>query len=130
MYVASLVPIGRGNDADFKAYFLYGASASAPLLYYVDNVRDGRSYCTRSVRAVQAGRNVFVMLCSFQVPEFWQPSRQWAMPQAPHPDKCKSEVEYLNQMSAKPGITEEARSKYLAYAKVRYSIASSKAMDR
>jgi acyl-CoA thioesterase II len=103
----------------FEAYFLLSASASAPLLYYVDKLHEGRSYCTRSVRAVQGGRIVFVMLCSFQKPEFWQPSRHWAMPQAPHPDECKSEVEHIMSIAEQPGLTEERRSRYVAYAKVR-----------
>jgi acyl-CoA thioesterase II len=101
------------------AYFLLSASASMPLLYYVDRVRDGRSYATRSVRAVQGGRNVFIMLCSFQIPEFWQPSRHWPMQQAPHPDECDSEVEHIRRMAAQPDQTEESRTRLLGYAKSR-----------
>ena len=112
----------------FEAYFLLSASASTPLLYYVDKVREGRSYCTRAVRAVQGGRTIFIMLCSFQIPEFWQPSRHWAMPQAPRPDECKSEVEHIKQMAAQPGITEERRLGYMAYAEVRCFIALFNAM--
>ena len=102
-----------------KAYFLLSASAATPLLYYVDRVRDGRSYATRSVRAVQGGRNVFIMLCSFQIPEFWQPSRHWPMPQAPHPDECETEIEHLGRMAAQPDVTEEYSMRLIAYAKVR-----------
>lgn len=109
------------NDTrDPKCYFLLGASASTPLLYYVDRVRDGRSYSTRSVRAVQGGRNVFIMLCSFQKPEFWQPSRHWSMPQSPHPDECDTEVEHIRRMAAYPDVTEQGRVRLIAYAKVRY----------
>jgi len=98
------------------AYFILSASASAPLLYYVDRVRDGRSYSTRSVRAVQGGRNVFVMICSFQVPEFWQPSRHWTMPQAPHPDECESDITHIRRLAEQPGLTEEGRLRLIAYA--------------
>ncbi|KAI0005445.1 thioesterase-like superfamily-domain-containing protein [Russula compacta] len=101
------------------AYFLLSASASVPLLYYVDRARDGRSYSTRSVRAVQSGRVVFVMICSFQIPEFWQPSRQWTMPQALRPDECDSEAEHIRRMAAQPDVTEENRSRLLAYATSR-----------
>ena len=90
------------------------------MLYYVDRVRDGRSYATRSVRAVQGGRNVFIMLCSFQIPEFWQPSRHWPMPQAPHPDECETEIEHLRRMAALPDVTEEYSMRLIAYAKVRF----------
>jgi acyl-CoA thioesterase II len=110
------------NAILFEAYFLLSASASAPLLYNVDRIRDGRSYATRSVRAIQDGRVVFVMLCSFQIPEFWQPSRHWTMPQAPRPDECLSEVEHINRMAEQPGVTEQGRSRLLAYAKVCYIV--------
>ncbi len=114
-------PSQCSNDAaDPKAYFLHGASASTPLLYYVDRVRDGRSYATRSVRAVQGGRNVFIMVCSFQIPEFWQPSRHWSMPQTPRPDECDTEVEHLRRMAAHPDTPEERRAELIAYAEVRY----------
>src|SRR6266446_2295001 len=93
--------------ADSKAYFLLGASASTPLLYYVDRVRDGRSYSTRSVRAVQ-------------IPEFWQLSRHWSMPQAPRPDECDTEVEHIRRMAARPDLTEEGRERLIAYANVSY----------
>jgi len=101
------------------AYFLLNASASTPLLYYVDRVRDGRSYSTRSVRAVQGGRNVFIMVCSFQIPEFWQPSRHWSMPQAPRPDECENEVEHLRRLAAQPDLAEGRRGRLIAYAKSR-----------
>jgi len=90
-----------------------------PLLYYVDRLREGRSYSTRSVRAMQGGRTVFVMLCSFQVPETWQPSRHWPMPQAPRPEDCEDEVEYIKRMAGQPNVTEEFRARLLGYSKAR-----------
>ena len=108
----------ESNGTVSQAYFTLNTSASVPLLYYVDRVRDGRSYSTRSVRAVQGGRTVFVMLCSFQIPEFSQPSRHWAMPQAPPPDKCEGEVERVVRIAAQPDITEEHRSRLVAFIKV------------
>jgi len=101
------------------AYFTFTASASVPLVYYVDRLRDGRSYSTRSVRAVQGGRIIFVMLCSFQVPDFSQPSRHWAMPQAPPPDNCEGEVEHAIRIAAQPETTEEHRSRLVAFIKSR-----------
>ena len=53
------------------------------FIYYVDQVRDGRSSSTHSVRAVQSGRTVFVVLCSLQIPELGQPSDHWTMSRAP-----------------------------------------------
>ena len=91
-----------------------------PLLYYIDRVRDGRSYSTRSARAVQGGRTVFVMICSFQVPEPWQPSRHWTMPQVPHPDECENEVAHIKRLAEQRDLTEEGRLRLIAYANVRY----------
>ncbi|EJF66472.1 DNA repair protein [Dichomitus squalens LYAD-421 SS1] len=72
-------------------YFLLGASPAFPIVYHVDRVRDGRSYVTRSVRAVQRGRAVFIMMCSFQIPEPRQPTFQFPMPLGvPPPDACES----------------------------------------
>ncbi len=103
----------------WKAYFILSVSASVPLLYYVDRLREGRSYSTRSVRAMQGGRVVFVMLCSFQVPEIWQPSRHWPMPQVPRPEDCEDVVEHIKRMASQPNVTEEVRARLLGYAKVR-----------
>jgi len=129
MYVSSSRPIRRRgkreeikNDFAFEAYFTLSVSASVPVLYYVDHVRDGRSYSTRSVRAVQGGRVVFVMLCSFQIPEVGQPSHHWTMPQAPRPDECEGEIETLKRMAAQPDLTEKHRSQLITWAKVRYFI--------
>ncbi len=67
-----------------------------PILYNVDRVRDGRSYVTRAVRAVQRGRTIFIMLCSFQRPEPRQCTLQLPMPpNVPPPDACEGiEVNY------------------------------------
>ncbi|KAJ3011988.1 hypothetical protein NUW54_g2003 [Trametes sanguinea] len=65
-------------------YFLLSASAAVPILYNVDRVRDGRSYVTRSVRAVQRGRTIFLMLCSFPTPPSLRPTD---LP-APHAPGC------------------------------------------
>jgi acyl-CoA thioesterase II len=97
-------------------------SASVPLLFYVEQVRDGRSYSTRSVRAIQGRRIAFVMLCSFQIPEFGQPSHHLTMPRVPRPDECEGEIEHLKRMAAEPDLAEERRSQLIAWAKVRYFI--------
>ncbi|KAI9512335.1 thioesterase II [Russula earlei] len=108
------------------SYFLLSASASAPLLYYVDRVRDGRSYSTRAVRAVQGGRTVFIMLCSFQIPEFWHPSRQWTVPQAPRPEECEMDVVHIRRWAEQPDQTREGRMRLLALAKAQESPVSVK----
>lgn len=93
-----------------------------PLLYYVDRLRDGRSYSTRSVRAMQEGRTVFVMLCSFQIPEMWQPSRHWPMPKVPSPEDCEDDLVYYRRLASQPNVTEEFKARLLGYAKVRFIV--------
>ncbi len=70
----ALVAAGRTVPADRRvhslhAYFLRPGDSSAPLLYTVDPVRDGRSFSTRRVLAIQHGEVVFSLSASFQVPE-------------------------------------------------------------
>ncbi|KAH9921991.1 thioesterase-like superfamily-domain-containing protein [Epithele typhae] len=84
-----------------QCYFLLSASETVPILYHVDRIRDGRSYVTRGVRAVQRGRTVFMMLCSFHLPEPRQPVFRWPMPaDVPPPDQCESaETMYEKQLA-------------------------------
>jgi acyl-CoA thioesterase-2 len=51
------------------AYFLRGGDPSVPLVYEVDRMRDGRSYVTRRVSAVQHGRPIFHLSASFGLRE-------------------------------------------------------------
>jgi len=51
------------------AYFLRPGDPSIPILYLVDRIRDGRSFTTRRVVAVQHGQAIFNLQASFQVDE-------------------------------------------------------------
>jgi len=81
-----------------------------PIVYQVDRVRDGNSYVARAVRALQNGRTIFIMLCSFHKPEPWQPSYQWKMPDVPPPEQCESEQEMYRRLIRKnsnsPGLVQ------------------------
>ena len=46
-------------------YFLVAADAASPIVYTVERLRDGKSYATRLVRAIQMGKMIFVQLASF-----------------------------------------------------------------
>ena len=50
------------------AYFVRAGDPSVPIHYEVEDIRDGRSFSHRHVRASQHGREVFRLLASFQVP--------------------------------------------------------------
>ncbi len=51
------------------AYFLRPGDPTVPIVYEVDRIRDGRSFTTRRVVAIQHGRAIFNLQCSFQVHE-------------------------------------------------------------
>jgi len=69
------------------SYFLRPGDTAVPIVYDVDDVRDGRSFATRRVLARQHGRPIFGMTASFQVPEEGR-EHQDAMPDVPAPDDC------------------------------------------
>ncbi len=74
------------------SYFLEPGDAKAPIVYLVENVRDGGSFSTRRVKAVQHGRTIFTMTASFQIPgEGFD--HQADMPIVPDPDSLTSEHE-------------------------------------
>ena len=74
------------------AYFLLGGDPQVPIIYEVDRIRDGRSFATRRVVAVQHGRAIFAMSVSFHADE---PGFEHAapMPQVPPPESLPSEAE-------------------------------------
>ncbi|MFM8236203.1 MAG: acyl-CoA thioesterase [Actinomycetota bacterium] len=95
----ALVAAGRTVDADrpvhsLHAYFLRPGDPRVPIVYEVDRIRDGRSFTTRRVVAVQHGRAIFNLQASFQVVEEG-PEHQYPMPDAPDPDSLPTIRERL-----------------------------------
>lgn len=78
------------------AYFLRPGNVNLPIVYDVDRIRDGGSFTTRRVVAVQEGVAIFNMQASFQTPESGL-EHQDAMPEAPPPDSLPSEQERLEE---------------------------------
>lgn len=74
------------------AYFLRPGAVDRPVVYDVDRIRDGRSFTTRRVVAIQKGRPIFNLAASFQVEESGL-DHQAEMPDVPRPDALKSEQE-------------------------------------
>ena len=68
------------------AYFLRPGDPSIPVLYTVDRIRDGQSFTTRRVVAVQHGQAIFSVAVSFQVREVGYEHQQLDMPAAPPPE--------------------------------------------
>jgi acyl-CoA thioesterase-2 len=92
----ALVAAGRTVEDraahSLHAYFLRPGDPKVPIIYEVDRIRDGRSFTTRRVVAIQHGRAIFSMAVSFQIDEPGM-EHQIDMVQVPEPEKLKSEME-------------------------------------
>jgi acyl-CoA thioesterase II len=66
-------------------YFLRPGRTIDPITYLVDRPRDGRSFSTRFVRAVQGGETIFMMTASFATVDPG-PEHQFDAPKAPDPE--------------------------------------------
>lgn len=110
----ALVAAGRTvADARFThslhAYFILPGDLDAPIIYDVDRLRDGGSFTTRRVTAIQHGRPIFNLSCSFHKEEPGM-DHQSEMPNVPGPDDLPSEVELARGISEM--IPESVRDIY------------------
>ena len=74
------------------AYFLLGGDPRVPIIYEVDRIRDGRSFTTRRVVAIQHGQAIFTMAVSFHRDEPGM-AHQAVMPKVPTPEELPSEAD-------------------------------------
>ncbi len=95
----ALVAAGRTVEQgrlvhSLHSYFLRPGDPSRPILYEVDRIRDGRSFTTRRVVAIQGGQAIFNLSASFQVTE---PGidHQLPMPEAPDPESLPTFAERM-----------------------------------
>ncbi|MEX2129383.1 MAG: acyl-CoA thioesterase II [Xanthobacteraceae bacterium] len=74
------------------AYFILPGDPTVPIIYDVDRIRDGGSFTTRGVKAIQHGKAIFAMCASFHgsEPGF---SHQTEMPKVPAPEQLPGEEE-------------------------------------
>lgn len=70
-------------------YFILPGELGKPIIYEVENLRDGRSFSTRRVKAIQNGQTIFVMVSSFHRPEDGLDHHD-IMPDVPSPSELKS----------------------------------------
>lgn len=80
-------------------YFLRPGDATLPVVYQVDRVRDGGSFSTRRVTAIQKGKPIFTCSASFQFDEEGF-HHQNPMPEVPGPEELKSETELARLVEA------------------------------
>jgi len=101
----ALMAAQRCVDADrlvhsLHAYFMRPGDPSVPIVYQVERIRDGASFTTRRVLAIQHGKAIFSMSASFQLeePGF---DHQVAIPDVPRPEQLMGEMEFREAFLAK-----------------------------
>jgi acyl-CoA thioesterase-2 len=99
------------------AYFLLPGDPKVPILYEVDRSRDGNSFSSRRVVAIQHGRQIFHMSASFQSPENGL-EHQMEAPPAPPPEVLQSDDEF--QRLAADRLPPEYRDKRKRPFELRY----------
>jgi acyl-CoA thioesterase-2 len=101
----SVVAAQRTVEADravhsLHCYFMRPGDPSVPIIYEVDRIRDGGSFTTRRVVAIQHGHAIFTLAASFQVEEHGM-EHQMAMPLGvPQPEVLKTQSELLAETTA------------------------------
>jgi acyl-CoA thioesterase-2 len=91
LVAASRTVEGR-QPHSLHAYFLIGGDPKVPIIYEVDRIRDGKSFTTRRVVAIQHGQAIFTLMVSFHNDEEGL-THQAPMPDVPPPEKLASEAE-------------------------------------
>ena len=99
------------------AYFLRPGDFSLPIIYEVDRIRDGNSFTTRRVTAIQHGRPIFCLEASFQVEEAGI-EHQTSMPAVPLPDELEDDQTLRARLA--PQVPESIRDAFLQVRPVEF----------
>ncbi|SDM88549.1 acyl-CoA thioesterase II [Allokutzneria albata] len=95
------VPAERGVHS-LHSYFIRAGDPSIPIVYEVDRIRDGRSFTTRRVVAVQRGKAIFALSASFQTAEEGLDHGD-EMPEVPDPESLPTYGEFVQPYKDKLG---------------------------
>jgi len=99
--VAARKTVPEGREAhSVHGYFLREGDLSTPIVYFVDRPRDGRSFTSRRVTAIQHGEAIFHLSASFHLEEPGL-SHQVPMPDVPPPESLTSELELIRAQADK-----------------------------
>ncbi len=90
-------------------YFILAGDLSTPVVYFVDRLRDGGSFTTRRVTAIQHGQAIFNLSASFHRVEEGL-AHQMEMPDVPPPEELAPE---LDLMRARDDVPDALRSKLI-----------------
>jgi len=95
--VAAQRTVAPGRDAhSVHGYFLRAGDLTTPIIFFVDRPRDGGSFTSRRVTAIQHGEAIFHLSASFHISEHGL-AHQSAMPHVPPPESLASELDLIRQ---------------------------------
>lgn len=100
--IAALRTVDESPCHSLHGYFLRPGDPALPIIYEVDRIRDGKSFTTRRIVAIQNGEAIFSMAASFQRIESGL-SHQSDMPTVPAPEDCYSDEDLIDD----PAIAEQ-----------------------
>ena len=103
VFAQALVAARRTVDEPREAhsmhgYFLRAGDLKAPIVFFVDRLRDGGSFTSRHVTAIQHGEAIFHLSVSFQIEESGL-EHQAGMPVVPSPDDLRPELEVVREQA-------------------------------
>lgn len=97
----ALVAAGRTVEEgravhSMHGYFILPGDLDVPVVYFVDRLRDGGSFTTRRVTAIQHGNAIFNLSASFHEPEEGL-EHQEGMPDVPDPETLRPELDVIRE---------------------------------
>ncbi|KAK1373906.1 Cyclic nucleotide-binding domain-containing protein [Heracleum sosnowskyi] len=104
------------------AYFLRAGDNEIPVIYHVDRVRDGKSYATRRVDAMQKGNVLFSLLASFQKEDEGYDHQFAVMPFVPDPETLLSMEQLRERRLTDPRLSRTYRNKVAIRKFIPYPI--------
>jgi acyl-CoA thioesterase-2 len=93
------------------AFFLLPGDPKVPILYEVDRSRDGKSFSSRRVVAIQHGRPIFHMAASFQIEEAGLEHEVPPPPDVPPPEDLPADDAFRREMADR--VPEAFRENFL-----------------
>lgn len=105
--VAARRTVEEGREAhSLHAYFILPGDLELPIVYFVERLRDGGSFSTRRVTAIQRGEAIFNLSASFHTPQEGI-DHQSPPPEVPPPEELTPELERIRALAHR--IPEELR---------------------
>lgn len=97
--VAARRTVDDGREAhSVHGYFILPGDLAAPIVFFVDRLRDGKSFTTRRVTAIQHGQAIFNLSASFHVMEPGN-EHQTPMPDVPPPESLAPELDLIREIA-------------------------------